>query len=77
MCGYTCDDHFNEYDTILHSWDVVGDIIESGVTNDIVCCIGSPVEHATAIYNCLIVIYNGKIIGIRPKMNLADGENYF
>ena len=77
VSGYPCNDHFNEYDTVLHSWDVIGNLIESKITEGIVCFVGSPVEHSTVLYNCQIIIYNNKIYGIRPKMDIADGGNYF
>lgn len=77
VSGYSCEDHFNEYDTIIHSWSVVGDIIKSGVTEDIVCDIGLPVIHHGKLYNCRVAILDGKILGIRAKMNLADGDNYY
>ena len=75
--GYCCGDHFNEFDTTAHSWDVIGDIIKSGITEGIICCLGSPVEHKGNVYNTIVVLYNNKVVGIRPKMELADGQNYF
>lgn len=27
VCGYGCHDHYQEYDTIYHSWDVIKDIL--------------------------------------------------
>ena len=36
VSGYACEDHFFEYDTIFHSWDVIKDILVSGLTNGIV-----------------------------------------
>ena len=75
--GYVCADHFNEYDTIIHSWEIVGDILKSGVTNGIVCDIGSPVIHHGNLYNCRIILLDGKVKAIRAKMNLADGDNYY
>lgn len=75
--GYGCDDHFLEYDTTFHSWDVIRDIIKSGVTDGIVCDIGCPVLHKAALYNGRVIIYNSKVIAIRVKMILADGGNYF
>ena len=73
MCG----DHFNEYDTVIHSWQVIGDIIKSGCTQDIVCLIGSSVSHHGNLYNCSILLHNNKILGIRAKMNIADGDGYY
>lgn len=61
----------------MHSWEMIGEILKSGVTNDIVCDIGSPVIHHGNMYNCRVLLFNGKVIGIRPKMILADGDNYF
>jgi|JI10StandDraft_1071094.scaffolds.fasta_scaffold1091342_2 NAD+ synthase (glutamine-hydrolysing) len=61
----------------MHSWEVIGDILKSGVTNGIICDIGSPVIHHGNLYNCRVILMNSKVIAIRPKMNLADGDNYF
>ena len=35
-----------------------------------------PVMHKNVIYNCRIIIHDGKIILIRPKMWMANGGNY-
>jgi NAD+ synthase (glutamine-hydrolysing) len=51
--------------------------LKSEVTHGIVCDIGSPVMHHGNIYNCRIILYNGKVIGIRAKTILADGDNYY
>ncbi|KAF8504123.1 hypothetical protein JB92DRAFT_2968916, partial [Gautieria morchelliformis] len=40
------------------------------------CDIGMPVVHKNVIYNCRIIIHNGKILLIRPKMWLANDGNY-
>lgn len=61
----------------MHSWEVVGEIIKSGVTNGIVCDIGMGLIHHGKLYNSRLVILDGQIKGIRAKMNLADGDNYY
>jgi NAD+ synthase (glutamine-hydrolysing) len=74
--GYGCLDHFLEGDTILHSWEILAKIIESQVTTDILCDIGMPITHKNVIYNCRVIVFNGKILLIRPKMWLANDGNY-
>ena len=77
ICGYGCADHYFEEDTILHSWEVLAKIIADRSLDDIVIDTGMPVLHKSCLYNCRIVILNGKILGIAPKRNLAnDGGNY-
>lgn len=56
---------------MVHTWEVIRDIIESGVTKDIVCDIGCGIFHQGNLYNCRIILLDGCIKGIRAKMNLA------
>lgn len=76
VCGYGCEDHFYEVDTIVHSWESIAQILESDLTDDILCDIGMPVMHRNVRYNARIFLLNRKIITIRPKMYLADDGNY-
>lgn len=38
--GYGCADHFYESDTLLHSFQVLRNLLESPVTQDIICDVG-------------------------------------
>ena len=76
ICGYSCEDHFLENDTYLHCDQSLASIIDSDVTDNILCDIGCPIIHQNVRYNCRIFILNRKIILIRPKMCLADDGNY-
>ena len=42
----------------------------------IVIDVGMPVTHCGARYNCRVIIYDGRVWLIRPKMALADDGNY-
>ena len=74
--GVGSEDHFLEVDTINHSWEVLGEILEGDLTNDIICCFGMPVEHKSVIYDCVVVALDRKVLLIRPKLILADSGNY-
>lgn len=76
ICGYSCQDHYLEGDTILHSWQVIGDIIKTGIGDNILLDLGAPVEWHGTVYNCRIFIYQKKIILVRPKASLADDGLY-
>jgi NAD+ synthase (glutamine-hydrolysing) len=49
-----CEDHSKEYDTEIHSWQVVEELIESKVSNSILCDIGMRLMHKDVLYNCRI-----------------------
>lgn len=33
ICGYNCEDHFLEKDTIVHSWEMLGNILLNAPNN--------------------------------------------
>ncbi|KAI9795215.1 MAG: glutamine-dependent NAD(+) synthetase [Piccolia ochrophora] len=76
ITGYGCLDHFLEGDTFLHSWEMLARIIQHPDCQDILLDIGMPVRHRNVRYNCRVLLYNRKIILIRPKMWLANDGNY-
>ena len=76
ITGYSCEDHFLELDTLLHSWESLACILKSGRTDGILCDIGMPVMHKNVRYNCRVFVLDGKLLLIRPKMVLASDGNY-
>uniref|UniRef100_A0A6J0SU63 Glutamine-dependent NAD(+) synthetase n=2 Tax=Pogona vitticeps TaxID=103695 RepID=A0A6J0SU63_9SAUR len=76
ICGYGCSDHYYESDTLLHSFQVLAKLLESPITQDIICDVGMPVMHRNVRYNCRVIFLNRKILLIRPKMALANTGNY-
>uniref|UniRef100_A0A3Q1ILN3 Glutamine-dependent NAD(+) synthetase n=1 Tax=Anabas testudineus TaxID=64144 RepID=A0A3Q1ILN3_ANATE len=76
ICGYGCADHFYESDTLLHSFQVLRMLLESPITQDIICDVGMPVMHHNVRYNCRVLFLNRKILLIRPKMLMANHGNY-
>lgn len=76
ITGYGCLDHFLEGDTFLHSWEMLAKIIDNPDCQDILLDIGMPVRHRNVRYNCRLLIYNRKVLLIRPKMWLANDGNY-
>ena len=76
ITGYSCEDHFLELDTLLHSWESLACILKDGHTDGILCDIGMPVMHKNVRYNCRVFVLDGKVLLIRPKMVLASDGNY-
>jgi NAD+ synthase (glutamine-hydrolysing) len=70
--GYSCEDHFYESDTFLHSWEVLLQIMMSPICQNMLVDVGMPVQHFNVAYNCRVIFYNKKIILIRPKMMMCD-----
>ncbi|OAL53871.1 putative glutamine-dependent NAD(+) synthetase [Pyrenochaeta sp. DS3sAY3a] len=76
ITGYGLLDHFLESDTYLHAWEQMAIILEDTSIHGIVCDIGLPIMHRNNRYNCRVIILDGKILFIRPKLFLANDGNY-
>nr|CAD7569878.1 unnamed protein product [Timema californicum] len=76
ICGYSCEDHFYESDTLLHCWEVLLEILISPICKDMLVDVGMPVMHRNVTYNCRVVFLNRKLLLIRPKLRLCDDGNY-
>lgn len=76
ISGYGCEDHFHEQDTITHSWECLSSILDSDLTEGIVCDIGLALEHKGVRYNCRAFCLDRRILLLRPKTDMADDGNY-
>ncbi|KAK1129292.1 hypothetical protein K0M31_020420 [Melipona bicolor] len=76
ISSYSCEDHFYESDTLLHSWEVLATILKSPVTEDMLIDVGMPVMHKNVTYNCRVAFLNRRILLIRPKMQMCEDGNY-
>lgn len=76
VCGYGCLDHFLEHDVFDHCWDMYEAIVLCEDAKDMLLDVGMPVLHRGVSYNCRLLLYNGKILLVRPKLFLANDGNY-
>ncbi|VEU37785.1 unnamed protein product [Pseudo-nitzschia multistriata] len=78
ICGYGCEDHFLEPDTIDHSWQsLIRLLMQTDATLDMICDFGMPIlGNDGCRYNCRVVCFNRTILWIRPKTILSDDGNY-
>ena len=76
ITGYGCEDSFLELDTFEHAWESLHELLDGDLTDGILCDVGMPVQHRNVAYNCRVVCLDRKIVGLRPKVYLANDGNY-
>ncbi|XP_023314568.1 glutamine-dependent NAD(+) synthetase isoform X3 [Trichogramma pretiosum] len=76
ISGYSCEDHFYEADTLQHCWEVLACLMRSAECDDVLIDVGMPVMHKNVTYNCRVAFLNRRILLIRPKMIMAEDNNY-
>ncbi|XP_078484077.1 glutamine-dependent NAD(+) synthetase [Ciona intestinalis] len=76
VTGYGCEDHFYENDTILHSWEVLAELLTMNEAKTMICDVGMPIIHKTVRYNCRVIFLHKQIVLIRPKLVCCNEGNF-
>ncbi len=77
VTGYTCADMFLHKFLLEQAEKAVEQIMHKTSTIPIMAIVGVPVAVDDALYNCAAVIYKGKLLGLVPKINLPNYNEYY
>ena len=77
ITGYTCSDLFLQRTLLLSAEKALCDIMEKTSALDAVILVGLPVRYGSALYNCAVVLLNGKILGLVPKKNIPNYSEFY
>ena len=77
VTGYTCGDLFGQRTLLEAAKKAVLKIAEATMDIPMLIFIGAPIRNNNKVYDTAIAIYDGEILGMVPKKNLANyGESY-
>lgn len=75
LTGYGCEDAFHATNTLQRAWNALEAVREE--TRGMVICVGLPVLHRNALFNCAALLVDGRLAGLVAKRHLAgDGIHY-
>ncbi len=77
VTGYTCADMFLHKFLLEQAEKAVEQIMHRTSTIPIMAIVGVPVAVDDALYNCAAIIYKGKLLGLVPKINLPNYNEYY
>lgn len=77
VSGYTCGDLFLHEQLIKGCKDGIKKIIAHSVNMDAVVFVGFPYEFKSKLYNAAAVICKGKLLGIIPKTELPNYNEFY
>lgn len=77
ITGYTCADLFFNTELQQQSFCALGEIINYTKGKNIAVLVGMPVPFCNKLYNCAVVVLNGEIKGVVPKIHLANYNEFY
>lgn len=77
ITGYTCADLFFNTELQQQAFCALGEIINYTKGKNIAVLVGMPVPFFNKLYNCAVVVLNGEIKGVVPKIHLANYNEFY
>lgn len=77
ITGYTCGDLFLQRTLLNGAKSALRKIVEETANIDIVSVVGMPLASQGNLYNCGVVINNGKVICAVPKINIPNYSEFY
>lgn len=77
VTGYTCADLFFTKALQQSAENALTEIVNYTKGRDICVAVGMPVPFYNSLYNCAVIILDGKILGIVPKIHLANYNEFY
>lgn len=77
ITGYTCADLFLTKALQKSAESALLELVRYTENKNIVIAVGMPVPFYNSLYNCAVVIFNGKIEGVVPKTHIANYNEFY
>lgn len=77
VTGYTCADLFGDTLLLDKAFDALGIIADQTSGNGMTIIVGAPIAYNNQLFNCGVVLSNGKIAGIVPKTFIPNYGEYY
>ncbi|MDL2258257.1 NAD(+) synthase [Eubacteriales bacterium OttesenSCG-928-K08] len=77
LSGYTCGDLFLHRALLDQAVEALLKIVRHSEQQDMIVALGAPLRHNGKLYNCAVVLQNGQILGVVPKVNLPNYLEFY
>ncbi|NEU05410.1 NAD(+) synthase [Clostridium senegalense] len=77
VTSYSCGDLFFQNKLLIESEKGIYALCEYSKEKNIIISVGAPILHNNCLFNCAVVIFDGKVIGIIPKSHLPNYSEFY
>lgn len=77
ITGYSCGDLFNQKTLIKGAENALELLIDETKELNILIAVGMPIKTDNQLFNCAVLIMNGKILGVVPKVFIPNYNEFY
>jgi NAD+ synthase (glutamine-hydrolysing) len=77
LSGYAIDDLLQQKTVLQGVLDAIETVREASKKSGVVAVVGAPLMSGQKLYNCAVVIYAGRVLGVVPKSYLPSYREFY
>ncbi|MEI8356017.1 MAG: NAD(+) synthase, partial [Deltaproteobacteria bacterium] len=67
LSAYSCDDIFHQQTLLDGCLEALAEVIKASLEIPLIVVVGMPLQLHNMLFNCAVVLYRGRILGVAPK----------
>ena len=77
LSAYSCEDLFHQQTLLDGCLDALDAVLKASLEIPVITVVGMPLQVHSMLFNCAIVLYKGKILGVAPKSFLPSYREFY
>jgi NAD+ synthase (glutamine-hydrolysing) len=77
LSAYSCDDLFHQQTLLDGCIDALEKVLKASVDMPLTAIVGMPLQVQGMLFNCAVVLYQGRILGVAPKTYLPGYREFY
>ncbi len=77
LSGYSCEDLFQQRALLDGCLDALREVVAASEAFSLAAVVGMPIEVDHLLYNCAVVISQGRVLGVIPKTYLPNYREFY
>ena len=77
LSAYSCEDLFHQQALLDAALDALSAVVKASVDIPLITLVGAPLRIQSMLFNCAIIVYRGKILGVVPKTFLPNYREFY
>jgi NAD+ synthase (glutamine-hydrolysing) len=77
LTAYSCEDLFHQQALLEGAIDALHKVLTASKQLDLVTVVGMPLQVGHFLFNCAVIVYHGRIIGVVPKTFLPNYREFY
>lgn len=77
LSAYSCEDLFHQQALLDGAQAALGSVLKASQGLNLIAVVGLPLQVDAVLFNCAVVLYRGKMLGIVPKTFLPNYREFY